>query len=126
MHRPSGVTSVERASLNGGFGKAYLLNREDLIVDGPVVDELAESEQRAVDHMNDDHLDAIANYARYYAKADGSGWIMTGIDVDGFDLAAGDESQRVFFTSPLKDARDVRMALVEMAKEARGALSQQM
>ena len=43
---------------------------------------------------------------------------MTGIDVDGIDLAAGDESRRVFFPSPLKDARDLRMVLVELAKEA--------
>jgi putative heme iron utilization protein len=50
---------------------------------------------------------------------------MTGIDVDGIDIAAGDESRRVFFPSPLKDAQDMRMALVEMAKEARQALASQ-
>lgn len=116
---------VERASLNGGFGKAYLLTRGDLILEGPVVEALAESEQRAVDHMNDDHLDAIANYARHFAKADGGGWIITGIDVDGVDIAAGDESRRVFFPSPLRDAQEMRMALVEMAKEARQALASQ-
>jgi putative heme iron utilization protein len=116
---------VERASLNGGFGKAYLLNRSDVIVEGPVVEALAESEQRAVDHMNDDHLDAIANYARYFAKSEGSGWVMTGIDVDGFDLAAGDETRRVFFASPLKDAQEMRVALVDMAKEARQAIASQ-
>ena len=116
---------VERASLNGGFGKAYLLSRDDIVVDGPVVEALAESEQRAVDHMNDDHLDAIANYARHFAKADGGGWIITGIDVDGIDLAAGDDRRRVFFPSPLKDAQEMRIALVEMAKEAREALTSQ-
>src|SRR5688572_1122965 len=98
---------VERASLNGGFGKAYLLTRNDIIVEGPVVEALAESEQRAVDHMNDDHIDAVANYARHFAKADGGGWVITGIDVDGIDLAAGDESRRVFFPSPLKDPQDM-------------------
>lgn len=116
---------VERASLNGGFGKAYLLTRDDVIVGGPVVEALADSEQRAVEHMNDDHLDAIDNYARYFAKANGGGWVMTGIDVDGIDLAVGDESRRVFFPSPLKDAQEMRMALVEMAKEAREALASQ-
>lgn len=115
---------VERASLNGGFGKAYLFTRENLIVDGRTVDELAENEQRAVDHMNEDHLDAIANYARHYAKSDGGGWTMTGIDVDGFDLSAGDQTRRVFFSEPLNDADDMRMRLVEMAREARGALEQ--
>lgn len=113
---------VDGASLNGGFGRAYLLSRNDLIVDGPVVEQLAEAEQRAVDHMNNDHLDAIANYARYFAKAEGAGWVMTGIDADGFDLAAGDVSRRVFFPSPLKDARDMRVTLVDMAKEAREGL----
>jgi len=110
---------VERASLNGGFGKAYLLNRADLILEGPVVDELALSEQRAIDHMNDDHLDAISNYARHFAKADGSGWMMTGLDVDGFDIAAGDETRRIVFDAPLKNATEMRMKLVDMAKEAR-------
>jgi putative heme iron utilization protein len=116
---------VERASLNGGFGKAYLLTRGDLILEGPVVEALAESEQRAIDHMNDDHLDAVANYARYFAKADCGGWVMTGIDVDGIDIAAGDDARRVFFPTPLKDAQEMRMALVEMAKEARQALASQ-
>ncbi|TIX02824.1 MAG: HugZ family protein, partial [Mesorhizobium sp.] len=32
----------ERASLNGGFGKAYLLDRADLVIAGPIVEELAE------------------------------------------------------------------------------------
>lgn len=111
---------VQRASLNGGFGKAYLLKREDLILTGQVVDELAAAEQRAVDHMNDDHLDAIANYARHFARAEGTGWIMTGIDVDGFDIVAGDEIRRVFFPSPLKNAGEMREMLVAMAKAARG------
>jgi putative heme iron utilization protein len=90
-----------------------------------VVEALAESEQRAVDHMNDDHLDAIANYARHFAKADGGGWIITGIDVDGIDLASGDDRRRVFFPAALKDAQEMRMALVEMAKVAREALTSQ-
>ena len=64
----------ERASLNGGFGKAYLLDRADLITTGPIVEELAASEQSALDHMNADHLDAIAVYARHFAKAAGDGW----------------------------------------------------
>jgi putative heme iron utilization protein len=114
---------VERASLNGGFGKAYMLTRDDVIVGGPVVEALAESEQRAVNHMNDDHLDAVANYARYFAKAEGGGWVLTGVDVEGVDLAAGDETRRVFFPSPLKQAEDMRPVLVEMAKEARAALA---
>ncbi|WP_192177993.1 HugZ family protein [Mesorhizobium amorphae] len=111
----------ERASLNGGFGKAYLLDRSDLVTTGPVVDELAAGEQSALDHMNADRLDAIAIYAHHYAKADGDGWIATGFDADGMDLASGDTICRVFFPEPLKTARDLRPVLVDMAKAGRAA-----
>lgn len=116
---------VDRASLNGGFGKAYLLTSDDFLNAGPVVQALADAEQGAVDHMNADHLDAIAGYARHYAKSSADGWTITGIDVDGLDLARGDEVQRIFFDSPLEDARQMRNVLVEMARKARAGAEPQ-
>jgi putative heme iron utilization protein len=109
----------ERASLNGGFGKAYLLDRDDLITTNAVVEALAVSEQAALDHMNAEHLDAIAAYARHFANAGGNGWVMTGIDWEGIDLASGDDTRRVFFPAPLDDARNLRTVLVALAREAR-------
>ena len=111
----------DRASLNGGFGKAYLLDRADLLVEGAINDELAASEQGALDHMNADHLDAIAVSARDLAKGSAKDWIITGFDADGMDLAAGDDAGRVFFPAPLKAAADLRHALVAMAKAGRAA-----
>ena len=111
----------ERASLNGGFGKAYLLDRGDLVLTGAAVETLAASEQSALDHMNADHPDAIAAYAQHFTRASGNGWVMTGIDVDGIDLASGDEARRVFFPAPLDDARNLRTVLVDLAREARAA-----
>lgn len=115
---------AERASLNGGFGKAYLLDRGDIVTGGPV-EALAEMEQYGVEHMNDDHLAAIAGYAKHFAKAEGDGWTMTGIDVEGVDLARGDAVARVFFDQPLAQAADMRKALVELAHRARAAEQQQ-
>jgi putative heme iron utilization protein len=109
----------QRASLNGGFGKAYLLDRSDLLVEGAATEELAAREQGAIDHMNQDHADAIAVYARQFAKASGDGWIITGLDADGIDLANGDDVRRVFFPQPLVAAGDLRQALVELAKTGR-------
>ncbi|THF56136.1 HugZ family pyridoxamine 5'-phosphate oxidase [Ollibium composti] len=112
---------VERASLNGGFGKAYLFKRDDLIVTGPVTEALAASEQGALDHMNSDHREAIDIYASHYTGATGDGWVLTGFDADGMDLARGDEVRRVFFPEPLAAAQDLRVKLVEMAKAGRAA-----
>ncbi|MER8956410.1 HugZ family protein [Mesorhizobium sp. M0045] len=111
----------ERASLNGGFGKAYLLDRTDLVATGAIVEELAAGEQSALDHMNADHLDAIALYASHFGGAGGDGWIVTGFDADGMDLVSGDNVCRVFFPEPLRAARDLRLVLVDMAKAARSA-----
>jgi len=111
----------ERASLNGGFGKAYLLDRDDFITSGAVVEEFAASEQSALDHMNADHRDAIDLYARHFGRTEGDGWIATGFDADGMDLAASDATCRVFFPQPLQTARELRSVLVEMARTGRAA-----
>ncbi len=110
----------EGASLNGGFGRAYLPGRDDLLASGPVA-ELAEAEQQALDHMNADHRDAVSIYAHHLAGAGGDGWVMTGLDVDGFDLALGDEVRRVFFPAPLADVSKLRQVLVDLARQARRA-----
>lgn len=110
---------VERASLNGGFGKAYSLYRADLIVEGSINDALAESEQSALDHMNSEHLEAVAVYAHHYARAEGDGWTLAGFDADGMDLVNGDWTERVFFPKPLQTQQDLRKTLVEMAKAGR-------
>lgn len=114
----------ERASLNGGFGKAYLLGRSDLVAETSVARNLAESEQSAVEHMNSDHVDAISVYARAFCGAGEASWRITGIDADGLDLAAGDETRRLFFAEPLADARDLRKVLVELAAAGRRKLAE--
>lgn len=109
----------QAASLNGGFGKAYALTRDDVMTASPANEGLAAAEQRSVDHMNDDHLDAIEIYATVFANAPAGGWIMTGVDAEGMDLSAGDDQRRVFFPRELQDAAELRVMLVEMVKEGR-------
>jgi len=112
---------IERGSLNGGFGRAYLLTPDDLLSKGPI-DELAASEQGALDHMNEEHRDAIANYAAHYGKMADGDWRLTGIDPDGFDLVDGDRVLRIFFAQPMVAASEAHANLVAMAREARAAL----
>lgn len=114
----------QSASLNGGFGKAYRLTRDELLSDRTVADALAGGEASAVAHMNADHGDAIALYARHFGKAAAGSWILTGIDPDGLDLAFGDKVLRIGFPAPLKDAGEMRRALVAMAAECREALGE--
>lgn len=109
----------ERANLNGGFGKAYELQHQDLVVAAGRLEHFADMEAEAVSHMNEDHREAVSLYARVFGNAAEGDWCISGIDPDGMDLLAGDEALRIDFDPPLAKAEDLRDRLVEMAAAAR-------
>ncbi|MEM1377666.1 MAG: DUF2470 domain-containing protein [Pseudomonadota bacterium] len=111
--------SIEGASLNGGFGKAYALTADDLAMQGEWA-ALMKGERSAVDHMNDDHLDAVAHYATHFGKREDAKWQLATMDTEGMTLVAGDQTCRVWYPEPLMNAGQMRAVLVDMAREARG------
>jgi putative heme iron utilization protein len=116
---------IERASLNGGFGRAYQLGRADLVADHAANSGLAEAEQPAIDHMNADHADAVDVCAQAFAKAGGKGWRITGIDAEGFDIARGGDRRRIFFETPLASAAELRGILAALARQGRQIIGTQ-
>jgi heme iron utilization protein len=116
--------AVAAGHLNGGFARAATLTAAELATDGPGRDALAAREADAVAHMNADHRDAIALYATVLAGEAPGAWVITGLDLEGLDLAAGERTARLPFPEPLADAADLRPVLVAMAAQARAALPQ--
>lgn len=110
---------LDRASLNGGFGKAYLLEPGDLLLPRRGLEELQAMEEEAVAHMNADHGEAVELYGRVLARAGEGAWRLTSLDPEGLDLAAGDKVARLAFTPPLAEAGELRPRLVALAKQAR-------
>lgn len=113
---------IERASLNGGFGRAYAMTGEDVLTDMRGLEDLFGLEAGAVAHMNADHSDAVARYARAFCKAKAGAWVLTGLDPEGLDLQWGDEVRRLWFEQPMKLPEEVRPLLVGLATEAREKL----
>ncbi|WP_319633514.1 HugZ family protein [Pelagibius marinus] len=113
---------VARASLNGGFGRAYAMTPEDVLTDMSGLEGLRDFEAGAVAHMNEDHAEAVALYARAFCKAPAGNWVLTGLDPEGLDLALGDRVERLWFEQPLTAAEEMRPLLVRLAKEAREKL----
>lgn len=111
---------VSWASLNGGFGRAYRMTREDLTLDMTGFENFHDLEAEALAHMNDDHKEAIALYATKLCGAREGAWKLIGIDPEGVQLGLGDEILRLPFPQPLTSPGDLRPALVAMAKQARG------
>ena len=85
---------------------------------------LADAESYIVDHMNDDHADALQNYVAAFTDHDVPDTVrMTGIDATGMTLQVNEEAEvRIPFDPPLQHADEARMRLVEMAQEARARL----
>ena len=108
---------VERASMNAGFGKAYKLTREDLLLDEAASNELAPVEARIISHMNEDHADAIQHYAVNLLGEEPAKWTMAACDPEGTDLIAGDKTARLLFDKLCSSASDVREELVRLANK---------
>ncbi|MEM1284547.1 MAG: DUF2470 domain-containing protein [Pseudomonadota bacterium] len=105
------------ASLNGGYGKAYEMEAGD--VRSPLAPGLDASERGAVDHMNDDHLDAIDLYAKQALSDPGEGWNLASLDAEGMDLIRKEELVRVWYPKPITKADALRGMLVAMVKQIR-------
>lgn len=78
-----------------------------------------------VAHMNDDHADSVADYARHYGAMDQvDSAHLIGLDADAMRIEAFAGGARsvivVDFDHPLRDAADARDTLIAMAREASG------
>lgn len=110
---------VDRAHIVAGFGAIHWIDSADLLFDTDGFEELAAAEADIVEHMNDDHADAIALYATKLLGHGAGDWKMTGVDPEGIDLRDGGATARLDFEKPVRDAESARSILVRMVKAAR-------
>lgn len=111
--------AVSAAHLVAGFGRIYSLSAAEVLTDISDCAGLVASEAGAVEHMNDDHADALALYATTLLGMPEGAWIATGADPDGLDLTAGSLRTRLEFPEKVRTGGDLRAMLVHFAKEAR-------
>lgn len=108
----------------GGFGKMSWFENEDWATAQP--DPLAEHAEDIINHMNEDHEDALVLYCDTMSAATGvESAIMTSIDRYGFEMQATTDSGvhpiRLGFSRDITTSEQARIELVRMVKEARKA-----
>jgi putative heme iron utilization protein len=108
------------AHLNGGFARAADLKGADVLTAIGGAASLLETEAGAVAHMNEDHAEAVQLYATKLLGAEEGPWRLTGLDPEGLDLAKGDATLRLRFSTPVTTAEQLRKTVVELAAKARG------
>jgi hypothetical protein len=113
---------VESVRYIGGFGRMSWLTIDDWFAAEP--DPLAPSAPGIIEHMNDDHVEAMSDYCRAFTKAtDFSDVKMTGVDRYGFEMSVetpdGWRPIRLAFDEPVSAAGEVRKAMVALVARAR-------
>lgn len=104
----------------GGFARMSWVDADGYA--GAEPDPLLPHVARIVEHMNDDHSDALVTFCRVYGdRPETTAAEMTGVDRYGFTVAAGGETLRLAFPSRVDTPDEVRAAMVELVREARSA-----
>jgi heme iron utilization protein len=111
--QPSGTHLV------AGFGRIVDLKPDQFLTEISGARALIEAEQGAIDHMNDDHREAMNLYATRLLGAEASDWRCTGIDPEGIDMLAGTATLRLDFPERVTSPGELRKMLVKLADEAR-------
>ena len=107
------------AHLVAGFGRIVDLKPAQLLTEIGDATALLETEQGAVEHMNEDHREAMNLYATRLLGADSADWRCTGCDPDGMDMQADGKTLRLDFPERVSDGTGLRKMLVRLAGEAR-------
>lgn len=116
---------IARAHFVGGFGRIVDLAPDEILLDLSGAGRLLEAEPEIIEHMNDDHADALAAYAgRLIGEQQEPGaWKMTGIDPEGLDIVGPGRALRIDFPERIASPGDARKGLAALAAEARTAFS---
>jgi heme oxygenase (biliverdin-IX-beta and delta-forming) len=107
------------AHLVAGFGRIIDLKPEQLLTETRDAASLLEAEPGAVEHMNEDHREAMNLYATKLLGSESADWRCIGCDPEGLDLQAGAATLRLEFPARVTSAGELRKMLVRLAEEAR-------
>lgn len=105
--------------LVAGFGRIIDLKPAQFLTEIGDAGGLLEAEQGAIEHMNEDHREAMNLYATRLLGAESADWSCTGCDPDGMDMQAGATTLRLDFPERVTSGLELRKMLVRLAGEAR-------
>jgi len=103
---------LRRARYIGGFGEIYWIEPDAMILNNP----FREAERSIVEHMNQDHKEALVHYCNLLKVTSVDTVKMTGIDREGFDMLADKRKLRIDFDTSISTVEAARATLVKLAR----------
>jgi putative heme iron utilization protein len=83
------------ASLNGGFGRAYIISGDDLIITSPLNNYLSTQELHFIAELEKLGCNVANALAEHYFQEKTANWYISGIDAEGIDIARKEKLHRV-------------------------------
>lgn len=102
----------------GGFGEINWIERDAWLSATP---EWSADEASIVEHMNDDHRDALELMCRRFLGAEPDATQLVAVDREGFHLRNAGAIHWLPFEHPCHTSRQVRLEMVRLTKAARAA-----
>lgn len=109
--------SIKRVRYIGGFGKIFWLEKDEWLAPDTPWD--AAAEQGMIQHMDEDHRDAMSLILKQHTGAKDANPSMSGVMADGCYIRSGEKNHYIAFESRCKNATDVRKALIKLTTDAR-------
>lgn len=113
---------VASAHLVAGFGRIVTLGPE-LLIDLSEAADLLSGEAMIVDHMNEDHGEAISLYATVLLGLAAADWRLSACDPEGIDLVSAKGRARLPFPTRATSVAEAGGHLKHFAKTARERLA---
>lgn len=111
---------TDRARFIGGFGDIHWINEENWRLPTPAWNT---GEQGMIQHMNEDHVDAMQAICAYYTGTDASAVSLLAINPDGAFYRCEDKKPcYIPFERLATESMDIRKILVEQTNVARKEL----
>jgi putative heme iron utilization protein len=105
--------------LVAGFGRIVDLAPAQVLTEVADATALIAAEPEILEHMNDDHPDAVRLYATRLLGAPDGDWRCVGCDPEGLELQNGRTGLRLPFPERVRSPGVLRQVLKRMADEAR-------
>ena len=105
----------QAASLNGGFGKAYRLAGDDLVIRSDLTEELATRATSIVQDLLGTYPYLATRIAAATKLGKNHDWRIYGVDMAGFDLISGDKLLRHEFEQALHTPEELASIVAKIA-----------
>jgi heme iron utilization protein len=102
-----------------GFGRIETMEPDEVFLAEKAASPVMAMAAGAIQHMNEDHADAVELYAQRLLGAGPGKWQITAIDADGAHLELDGRAIRLAFDGPVDSGEGLRQAFVALAQKAR-------